>query len=228
MAEQGVEARRREILSAALALADERGLDALSMRAVAARVGVTPMALYPYIGNKDALLDGLVDLLLAELLPAAGPGAWDVRLRAIAHAGRALAHRHPAVYPLLLSRPAITPDAVRLVDALYGALLAAGVPPAQVPRLERLVSTYVLGYAVGEITGRFAPADPRRHARAEAAGDLAPSHQELSGVLAQLPDWDAEFAEGLDDLLQVILNHAKPGSPAPVRPGATRQPVDAP
>lgn len=209
MTEQGVEARRREILTAALALADERGLDALSMRAVAARVGVTPMALYPYVGNKDALLDGLVDLLLAELLPAAGtPGAWDVRLRAIAHAGRALAHRHPAAYPLLLSRPAITPDAVRLVDALYRALLDAGVPAAQVPRLERLVSTYVLGYAVGEITGRFAPADPRRHARATAAGGAAPAHQELSGVLAQPPDWDAEFTAGLDDLLHVITGHA--------------------
>ncbi|MEU8004541.1 TetR/AcrR family transcriptional regulator [Catellatospora sp. NPDC049111] len=223
MAELGVEARRREILTAALALADERGLDALSMRAVAARVGVTPMALYPYVGNKDALLDGLVDLLLAELLPAAAtPGAWDVRLRAIAHAGRALAHRHPAVYPLLLSRPAITPDAVRLVDALYGALLAAGVPPAQVPRLERLVSTYVLGYAVGEITGRFAPADPRRHARAQAAGGAAPSHQELSGVLAQPPDWDAEFAAGLDDLLRVILNHASTAVTAAAAPRRAR------
>ncbi|GAB4058750.1 TetR/AcrR family transcriptional regulator [Catellatospora paridis] len=208
MAEQGVETRRREILTAALALADERGLDVLSMRAVATRVGVTPMALYPYVGNKDALLDGLVDLLLAELLPAAGTaGAWHERLRAIAHAGRALAHRHPTAYPLLLSRPAVTPDAVRLVDALYTALLDAGVPAAQVPRLERLVSTYVLGYAVGEITGRFAPVDPRRHARAEAAGSQAPAHQELSGVLAQPPDWDAEFGAGLDDLMHVITNH---------------------
>ncbi|WP_144125732.1 TetR/AcrR family transcriptional regulator [Catellatospora sichuanensis] len=214
MAEQGVEARRREILTAALALADERGLDALSMRAVAARVGVTPMALYPHVGNKDALLDGLVDLLLAELLPAAGTaGQWHVRLRAIAHAGRALAHRHRTTYLLLLARPAVTPDAVRLVDAIYGALLDAGVPEAQVPRLERLVSTFVLGFSLGEVAGRFPPADPRRHDRAEAAGGAAPAHQELSAVLAQPADWDAEFDAGLDDLMHVITSHVPPAAP---------------
>lgn len=219
MAEQGVEARRREILTAALALVDERGLEALSMRAVAQRVGVTPMALYPYVGNKDALLDGLVDLLLAELLPAVRePGDWAARLRAGARAARALAHRHPAAFPLLLARPSITPDAVRMVDTLYAALLAAGVPPEQVPRLERLISTFVLGYALGEVTGRFSPGNPR-HARGRAAAVDAPAHHELSAVLARSPDWDAEFESGLDDLLRVVLHHAAaaagPDGPAP-------------
>ena len=59
--------RREEILDAALELADERGLAAVSMRAVADRVGVTPMALYPHVGSKAALLDGMVGRLLGGM-----------------------------------------------------------------------------------------------------------------------------------------------------------------
>ena len=59
--------RRQEILDAALGLADEGGLDAVSMRAVAQRVGVTAMALYPHFSGKEALLDGLVGRVLADL-----------------------------------------------------------------------------------------------------------------------------------------------------------------
>ncbi|HMH93970.1 MAG TPA: helix-turn-helix domain-containing protein, partial [Streptosporangiaceae bacterium] len=62
--------KRAEILDTAVALADERGLAAVSMRAIAERVGVTPMALYPYIGNKTALLDAMLGHLLAQLQPA--------------------------------------------------------------------------------------------------------------------------------------------------------------
>ena len=80
--------KRRLILDQALALVDERGLAAMSMRAVAERVGLTSMALYPYVGGKDALLDGLVDLLHLELGTAVGPGGsdldWRGRLRPFA------------------------------------------------------------------------------------------------------------------------------------------------
>lgn len=65
--------RREEILDAAVAIADERGIKAVSMRAVADRVGVTPMALYPHIGGKDALLDGMIGRLLS-LVPGTRPG----------------------------------------------------------------------------------------------------------------------------------------------------------
>src|SRR5262245_10359539 len=139
--------KRRQILDAALAIADEEGLDAVSMRSVAARVGVSPMALYPYVGSKAALLDGLVGRLIDELPKPAGPD-WRAGLRAAADGVRALARAHPSAFGLLLSRPSVTPDAARVVDGIYQALLEAGVPPADVPRLERLVSTFVLGFAL--------------------------------------------------------------------------------
>ena len=197
--------RRREILDAALALADEGGLAAVSMRAVARRVGVTAMALYPHVSSKDDLLDSLVGRLLAEL-PLPGPGTpWRDRLAAIAAAARSLAHRHPAAMPLLFSRPSVTPDAVAVVDAIYQALIDAGLPLAQVPRFERLVSTFVLGYGISEVGGRFtAGAVNPRGLRAQLEGAELPAHRALLPWLEQPLDHDAEFEADLADLVTLI------------------------
>jgi AcrR family transcriptional regulator len=203
---------REAILDAALELADERGLDAVSMRAVAQRVGVTAMALYPYVGNKDALLDGLVDRLLAEMLPFGGAGGaggaggdWRDRMRRGGRAARALARRHPSAYPLLLARPAVTPDAVRVVDGIYALLLEAGVPPREVPRLERLVSTFVVGYATSEVNGRFSAGtlNPRAR-RAQFPADEVPAHRRLAKWLDDAVDWDAEFEADLDEMIRLV------------------------
>ncbi|MFC4113967.1 TetR/AcrR family transcriptional regulator [Nonomuraea zeae] len=192
--------RQPEILGAALAIADERGLDALSMRAVAERVGVTPMALYGYFRNKDELLDGLVGRLLTKLSPDDGGGDWEERLRAIAWATRRLAREHPSVFPLLLFRPSVTPDGVKVVDRLYQALIEAGVPDADVPRIERMLSTFVIGFAISEANGRFAAGSNETRTR---RGAEAPAHQRLAGHLAA-SDWDAEFAADLADLMRII------------------------
>src|SRR3954468_20633542 len=86
-----VDDKRRLILDQALALVDERGLAAMSMRAVAERVGLTSMALYPYVGGKDALLDGLVALLHLELGTAVGADLAEIDWRRRLHAlGRAV------------------------------------------------------------------------------------------------------------------------------------------
>jgi AcrR family transcriptional regulator len=197
--------RRREILDAALAIADEGGLAAVSMRAVAQRVGVTAMALYPHVSSKDDLLDSLVGRLLAEL-PLPDPAEpWRDRLAGIAAAARALAHRHPAAVPLLFSRPSVTPDAVAVVDALYQGLIDAGLPLAQVPRFERLVSTFVLGYGISEVAGRFAAGvvNPRV-LRAQLEGAELPAHRALLPWLEQPLDHDAEFEADLADLFTLI------------------------
>jgi AcrR family transcriptional regulator len=188
-----------------MAIADEQGLPAVSMRAVAARLGLTPMALYAYVGGKEGLLDGLVDRLLAELPAATATGAPADRLRAIGRAARALARRHPAAYALLLSRPAVTADAVRVVDAIYSALLELGVPPSLVPRVERMLSTFTLGYAASEVNGRFSAGtlNPRGRRAQLAAADL-PAHTKLAEVLDAPVDWDAEYEADLDDLLVLI------------------------
>ena len=148
--------RRQEILDAAMAIADKGGLDKVSMRAVAEAVGVTPMALYRHFDSKLALLDGMVERLVTSLQPEYLTGAWDQRLTTLAHSYRDLAHRHPWAAQLLFSRPSVTPDAVRVTEFIYAAIREAGVPEPQVGRLERLVTTFVIGFAASEVLGRFA------------------------------------------------------------------------
>ncbi|MFF7329992.1 TetR family transcriptional regulator [Streptomyces sp. NPDC008150] len=151
---------RARVLDATFELASESGLGAVTMRAVAARLGVTPMALYRHVGDKAGLLDGLVERLMGEVARTPGPdGDWRVRLRALADNMRATARRHPDLFVLLFQRRALTDGAVVAREEVHDALRLAGVPEGEVPRLERMVSTYMLGFAASEAGGRFAGLD---------------------------------------------------------------------
>jgi AcrR family transcriptional regulator len=207
------ESRRPEILDAALAVASERGLDGLSMRAVAQRLGLTPMALYGYFRNKDELLDALVGRLLSEIsTPPAGLG-WREVIEHLAYGLRAMATRYPSVLPLLLTRPAISPAAMRIVDALYQALLAAAVPPAQVPRLERMISTFAIGHTLSEVSGRFGDGtlDPRAR-RAQLPAERLPGHHTIANHLDETVDWDDEFRADLRDMCDLVERLARPAN----------------
>ena len=165
---------RASVLAAGLAIADERGLDAVTMGAVATRLKVTPMALYRHVANKADLLDGIVELLLTEFPPPpAGP--WADHLAGLADAIRASAQRHPSVFPLLLQRPATTPRARRARDGVCSALKEAGIGEARLAQTERLISTAILGFAASEAAGRF-----RNHSRRQLDADFA-LLQELLG-----------------------------------------------
>jgi len=132
-------------------------------------------------------------------------GTAEERLLAVGRAARALSRRHPSAYSLLLARPAVTPDAVRLVDAIYAALLELGVPESEVPRIERLISTFTLGYATSEANGRFSAGtiNPRGR-RAQFPVEQVPAHRRLSDVLDRVPDWDAEYEADLQDLMLML------------------------
>jgi AcrR family transcriptional regulator len=146
---------RPSILGASLAIADQAGLAAVTMQAVAERMGVTPMALYRHVEGKAALLDGLVESLLTEITPLAKTLSWQDQLIEMGTSLRAIARRHPSVFPLLLQRPATTPGARRVRARVYAALRAAGVSRSQLQRVERIISTLALGFAAGEASGRF-------------------------------------------------------------------------
>ena len=172
---------RSAILRAALEVADEHGLDAVTMQAVAKRLGVTAMALYRHVADKADLLDGMVEVLLAGI-PAAEPGGWNDQLTAMAHGIRAVARAHPAAFPLLLTRPAATSAALETRESVYRALRAAGLGQDAVERTERLLSTAILGFVTSEAAGRF-----RNHDQATIDEDFAELLRWLRRVL---PDPD--------------------------------------
>ena len=153
---------RAAVLSVSLQLVDEQGLAAMTMQAVADRMGVTPMALFRHVKNKADLLDGLVESILLEV-PLPDPNdPWPDRLAAMARGTRIAALRHPGVFPLLLQRAAATPGDSRTRDIVCTALRQAGLPEGDSAQLERLLSTTILGFAASEAGGRFAALSPEQ------------------------------------------------------------------
>ncbi|MET7573885.1 TetR/AcrR family transcriptional regulator C-terminal domain-containing protein [Streptomyces sp. NPDC005492] len=151
---------RDQVLDVTWELATRKGLPAVTMRAVAQELDVNPMTLYRHVGDKQGLLDGLVERLLLEI-EVPGPGLdWREQLRLLADSMRATARRHPDLFLLLFQRPAATPEAFRPRNAVYDALHAAGVAEERIPQVERLLATFMLGFAASEAGGRFRDGDP--------------------------------------------------------------------
>ena len=191
-----------EIVRAGLTVAGRDGLSAVSMRAVAAEVGFTAMALYRHIGNKEELLDGMVGALLGELDLPADDDPWPERLRHLSLELLALSRRYPTVVPLLLTRPYRAPEAIRVVRAMYRLLTDAGVAPAEVFRIERLISTHLLGFCVTVANDAFWAAEPDTVAiESVPAGRSEPDVEDR---------WRAELERNLESLRHLILAERTP------------------
>jgi AcrR family transcriptional regulator len=186
-------AQREEILDAALALADERRLEAVSTRAVAEQVGVTPMALYPHVGGNTGLLDAMVGRLLADV-PAAGDPQRGY-LRDFAHAARSSSSSTPGRRPCCSRRADLGPGGRRGPDLPCSSAHGS----AATARLDRVV------VATSAATPLPKPAaDSRRGACKGSRGGELPGHTRLRPRLEHKVDWDAAFDAELDDLERVI------------------------
>ncbi|MFE1590114.1 TetR/AcrR family transcriptional regulator [Streptomyces sp. NPDC059402] len=142
---------RERIVAAAVALADEGGLAAVSLRKVAARLDAGPMRLYGYISTKDELFDLMVDAVYAEILPGERPGDWREALRSLAHGTRRAALRHEWLADLLGGRPALGPNGLAVSEATLAALDGlADVDTAM--RAVETVGAYFTGAIRREIT----------------------------------------------------------------------------
>lgn len=139
---------RQAILRAAVRLADKEGLAALSMRKLGAELGVEAMALYHHIPNKDALLDGMVEEVAAEVpVPRLTRTTWRKGLRRYALALLDAVAAHPELVPLGLSRPVLTPRSLETMEALLSSLRAAGFPPGRALDLVYALNGLVLVHA---------------------------------------------------------------------------------
>ncbi|WP_338694856.1 TetR/AcrR family transcriptional regulator [Streptomyces sp. Q6] len=150
------------IVDAARALVDAEGLAALSTRRLAAELGVSGPSLYNHFRTKDQILEAVADSVSAQVdlsmfdAPADGAGRdWRTALHDWAVSYRAALREHPNIVPVLARGPGRRPAGLRLADAVFGAMVDAGWPPAQATSIGALMRYFVMGSAIGSFAGGF-------------------------------------------------------------------------
>jgi TetR/AcrR family transcriptional regulator, tetracycline repressor protein len=143
---------REEIIKEALALLEQQGLGALSMRRLADRLGVAPNALYTHVRGKADLIDGLIDQVYAGLtLELDRSGDWAQQLTTLSEQIREHLLAHPAVVPYALQQPGLGPHSLRLGEAIYDVLRPAGFSDQAVVGTVYALVTYILGFVALEV-----------------------------------------------------------------------------
>ncbi len=140
---------RHRVVAEALTLIAEDGAQALTMRTLAARLGVVPGALYHHVRNKEQLQDLVLDGVLAEIdchVDHAQP--WTEQIKLLAHRLRQVLERHPGVAGILKTRDPLGPHSLALAEAFLAPLQAAGFPDREAGLAFFLVVDYTVGFAV--------------------------------------------------------------------------------
>jgi AcrR family transcriptional regulator len=207
---------RRRILGAAVQLIDEHGIDALTMRRLGARLGVEGMALYRYVPSREHLLDGIVETVVDELygdpdVHMRADHGWQDYLQRLAHGLRRIALAHPAVFPLVATRPPSAPwirpplRSLRWVESFLEVLADHGFTDDLAAAAYRAYTSFLLGHLLLEVAQRGVPISSRDDADPDSAGgdDLSayPTVLRLESELSR-DESAAEFEESLEALLE--------------------------
>jgi AcrR family transcriptional regulator len=197
------------VLQAAVALADERGAQGLTMRKLAKELGVEAMSLYNHVGGKDDLLDGMIDLVFGEIEAPEPGGDWKAELRKRAVSTRAALTRHRWAVGEMEGRTQHGPANLRVHDAVLGCLRAAGFSVEMTVHAYSVQDAYIYGFALQETDMSSETPDDFM---AEAQRQM----REYDEVLSQYPhlvevvggyvakagyDFEREFLFGLDVIL---------------------------
>jgi AcrR family transcriptional regulator len=140
----------QRVIAAAVALADAFGVDALTIRKLAVELDVKPMTIYHHVPNKEAIIDGMVDLVFGEIdLPPTGVD-WKRAIRQRAASARVVLARHRWAAPLMESRTSPGPATLRHHDAVLGCLRAGGFSIEMTAHAYALIDAFVYGFALQE------------------------------------------------------------------------------
>lgn len=217
---------REAVLEAAVRVADAAGITAVTMRNVAKELGVEAMSLYHHVEGKDAILDGIVDLVFAEISLPPANGQWRQAMRARASSMRAVLLRHSWALGMLDSRAAPGIATLRHHDAAIAVLRAGGFTLAATASAFSLLDSYVYGFVLQE---RSLPFGSNEELGDVADGMLAritaDSFPHLSAIIldhAHRPGYDyaEEFTIGLELVLDALDRLRRPAARTPDRPPA--------
>jgi AcrR family transcriptional regulator len=233
------------VVAEALAVIAEEGLGALTMRALAARLGVVPAALYRHVRSKEQLQDLVIDGVLAEVdYQGDGSPAWTVQLKTLAQRLRTVLEAHPGVAGLLKARDPLGPHSLELAEAFLRPLRAAGFADRDAGLAYFAVVDYVLGFEAGGSTS----ANEQRVRDAATRQRLHTFFRELPvarfpalvslGEHVWVDNRDERFAAGLDVIVRGLQHGGStvgrtrsergPDHHAPARPRTTRSRLKSP
>lgn len=209
------------VLQTALRLVDDEGLDALTMRRLGQVLDRDAMALYRYATNRAELLDGVAELVLAELVIPADAPDWQAQLRRTAHDFRRIALAHPNVVALIVTRPLTTPLALRPIGTLrqleqmLELLVGAGFTPVRALHIFRSYWGLLHGHVLNELQEVVVDAEETDPLLRLGLHRL-PNKEfpRLRGLAKALLD-GYDGAAALDESLDLLLNGLKPPGPAP-------------
>jgi TetR/AcrR family transcriptional regulator, tetracycline repressor protein len=212
---------RRRILHAARRLLDTEGLDAVSMRRLAAELDVTPRALYRYLNDKEDLLQGIGDVVLSELRPPRPqPQPWTSMVTWMLAELRRVLAAHPNIMPLVATRTTALPAVVCTAEVVMEALRRAEFDDQTAVRSFYALYHYMIGFVVVEAGPRAAPgalAEALCRAQAEPLAGPDPGGQVHTAAVGSTPDRcmteqavaDTQFTYGLELLIRA-LEHEVP------------------
>lgn len=164
---------RDRVLRGAVELADEIGVEPLTIRRLADHLDTKPMTLYHHVANKDAILDGMVDGVFAEIATPSVDLPWREAIRHRCVSARQVLANHPWAVPMLESRPAPGPATLHHHDAVVGCLLRADLPMPLVAHAYAVIDSFVYGFAIQEAS--------------LPTGDAGNLDEVASAILEQLP-----------------------------------------
>jgi AcrR family transcriptional regulator len=208
---------RERVLRAAVAVADAAGIEALTMRRLGHHLGVEAMSLYNHVANKDDLLDGMVDLVFAEIGDPPREADWRPAMRRRAFAVRDVLARHPWAIGLMDSRLRPGPATLRHHNAVIGCLRAAGFSIAMAAHAYSVLDSYIYGFALQQKSLPFTTAEESatvteqllRQFPVEEYPHL--SEMAVQHVLQPGYDYADEFAFGLDLILDGLARVREAG-----------------
>jgi AcrR family transcriptional regulator len=149
---------RERVLAAALEVVDEQGIDALSMRKLGQSLGYEAMSLYNHVANKDDLLDGILDLVLAEMEPPDPAGGLPA-IRASALSAHEALKRHPWAATMLMSPGRIRPARIQYMEALLASLRGAGLSAETTYHAYHVLDAHITGFSLWASTHGKMPED---------------------------------------------------------------------
>jgi AcrR family transcriptional regulator len=146
---------RDRILQAAVQLADEGGIESLTMRRLGQALGFEAMSLYNHVANKDDVLDGMLDLVLAECEPPSPTGDWATAIRNSAISVHEALRQHPWSVSLLMAPARIRPARLRYMDLLLGRLRQAGFSAETTYHAYHVLDGYIFGFSLWETSHTY-------------------------------------------------------------------------